>query len=147
MSIYSQFIKYPTGKIAKGAWCSVCKTYNTRKITVTVLGVRNKRILMILRARDPEKGKWALPGGYLDWDETVEQAGRREFAEETGYRAENLRLLGIYSDPSRDADGRQNVDISPLARLLSCPMARTCMIRSHTNRLPWVLAQNCISDF
>lgn len=106
-----EFVKYPTGKIGKGKWCDECKRFNTRNVTCTVVGFKGGRVLMVLRSHDPQKGWWALPGGYLEWDETVEQAARREFLEETGYELDGVRLGGVMSAPDRDLDGRQNVDI------------------------------------
>lgn len=107
---YDDWVKYPTGKIGKGEWCEACARYNNRNVTCTAMGVRDEKVLLVLRATDPQKGYWCLPGGYLDWDETIEECASREFSEETGLKAKSLRLLGVYSDPDRDLDGRQNVD-------------------------------------
>src|SRR5258705_7256203 len=63
------------------------------------------RLLLIRRGHPPFKGKYALPGGFVDVGETVEDACRRELMEETGVRAGKLRLLGVYSDPRRDPRG------------------------------------------
>ncbi len=60
--------------------------------------------LVLIERRNPPHG-WALPGGFVDVGETVEQAARREAAEETGLDVELLCLLGCYSDPCRDARG------------------------------------------
>lgn len=57
-------------------------------------------IILIQRANDP-KG-WALPGGFVDYGESVEAAARREALEETGLKVELLALLGVYSQPGRD---------------------------------------------
>lgn len=61
-----------------------------------------RRVLLIRRAKAPYKGRYALPGGFVDLGETVEAACRRELAEETGVKASKLRLVGVYSDPGRD---------------------------------------------
>lgn len=50
---------------------------------------------------------WALPGGFVDYGEALEQAAVREAREETSLSIVNLRLLGCYSDPQRDP--RQHV--------------------------------------
>jgi 8-oxo-dGTP diphosphatase len=66
-----------------------------------VLDARD-RILLIRRANEPFKGAYALPGGFVDIGETVEEACRRELLEETAVKAGPLTLVGIYSDPKRD---------------------------------------------
>lgn len=63
------------------------------------------RILLIERNREPFAGSFALPGGFVDPSETVEQAAARELQEETGLVAEELSLLGVYSEPGRDPRG------------------------------------------
>jgi 8-oxo-dGTP diphosphatase len=60
------------------------------------------RVLLIRRGNPPFKGSYALPGGFVDVGETVEDACRRELMEETGVKAGRLTLVGVYSDPRRD---------------------------------------------
>ncbi len=60
------------------------------------------RVLLIRRKYPPDVGHYALPGGFVDVGETVEDACRRELLEETGVKAGKLRLVGVYSDPKRD---------------------------------------------
>jgi 8-oxo-dGTP diphosphatase len=64
-------------------------------------------ILMIRRGGDPFRGMLALPGGFVDVGETVEQAAVRELREETGIAidAADLALAGVYSQPGRDPRG------------------------------------------
>jgi 8-oxo-dGTP diphosphatase len=64
-----------------------------------------RRILLVRRGKAPYKGRYALPGGFVEVGEAVEAACRRELAEETGVRAGKLRLVGVYSDPARDPRG------------------------------------------
>jgi len=64
-----------------------------------------RRLLLIRRGHPPFKGRYALPGGFVDVGETVEDACRRELMEETGIKAGRLELIGTYSDPSRDPRG------------------------------------------
>jgi 8-oxo-dGTP diphosphatase len=63
------------------------------------------RVLLIRRGNPPFKGGYALPGGFVDVGETVEDACRRELMEETGVKAGRLTLVGVYSDPKRDPRG------------------------------------------
>jgi ADP-ribose pyrophosphatase YjhB (NUDIX family) len=60
-----------------------------------------RRLLLIRRGNPPFKGRYALPGGFVDVGETVEDACRRELMEETGVKAGRLELVGVYSDPKR----------------------------------------------
>ena len=80
------------------------------------------RVLLIQRANDPYEGSWALPGGFVDMGETVEDAAVREAKEETGLDVELLRLVGVYSEPDRDPRGH-NVSVAFLARAEGDPTA------------------------
>jgi len=62
-------------------------------------------IVLIRRRNPPFRGMWALPGGFVEYGETVEHAVRREAKEETGLDVEIERLVGVYSDPDRDPRG------------------------------------------
>lgn len=75
-----------------------------------------RRVLLIRRGNPPYKGKYALPGGFVDVGETVEDACRRELMEETGVKAGRLRLIGVYSDPKRDPRGH-TCSVAFLARV------------------------------
>ncbi len=63
------------------------------------------RVLLIRRKNEPYKGSYALPGGFVDIGESVEDACRRELMEETGVKARKLVLVGVYSNPKRDPRG------------------------------------------
>ena len=65
-----------------------------------------KEILLIQRKFAPYKGKWALPGGFVDMDETLEQAAFRELSEETGITNVALQQLKAFSTIERDPRSR-----------------------------------------
>lgn len=62
-------------------------------------------VLLIERGHEPFKGKWALPGGFMEWNESCEQAAARELEEETSLKNVPLKLLGVFSKPGRDPRG------------------------------------------
>ena len=72
-----------------------------------VVNDRNE-ILLVKRGNEPFKGCWALPGGFMEMDETIVHCAVRELEEETGLvvSEQDLRLIGIYSAPGRDPRGR-----------------------------------------
>jgi 8-oxo-dGTP diphosphatase len=76
------------------------------------------RVLLIRRGHEPYKGHYALPGGFVEIGETVENACRRELLEETSVRLGKLTLVGVFSDPSRDPRGH-TVAVSFLSRVRS----------------------------
>ncbi|MEZ5815836.1 MAG: NUDIX hydrolase [Hyphomicrobiaceae bacterium] len=76
------------------------------------------RILLIRRGHEPFRGQHALPGGFVEVGETVEDACRRELMEETGVKLGKLTLVGVFSDPSRDPRGH-TVAVSFLSRVRS----------------------------
>ncbi len=63
------------------------------------------RILLVTRANSPFRGRLALPGGFVNRGESVEDACHREVKEETGLKLNRLRLVGVYSEPGRDPRG------------------------------------------
>ncbi len=63
-------------------------------------------VLLIHRKYDPFQGMWALPGGFVDMDETCEQAIERELEEETSLRLKGLKQLHTFSALDRDPRGR-----------------------------------------
>ncbi|MCB4205417.1 2-dehydropantoate 2-reductase [Deferribacterales bacterium Es71-Z0220] len=76
------------------------------KLTVDVIVVNSKKQVLLIERKNKPYG-WAIPGGFVDYGETVEQAAVRELLEETsiGISEKELKLLGIYSDPKRDPRG------------------------------------------
>lgn len=62
----------------------------------------NLQILLIKRGIEPYKGKWALPGGFLNPDESAEAGALRELKEETGIESAYIEQFHTYSEPNRD---------------------------------------------
>ncbi len=74
-------------------------------LTVDAIVYREDKILMVKRKNPPFEGAWALPGGFVEYGERVEDALIRELKEETGLEAVEPRLFNVYSDPGRDPRG------------------------------------------
>ena len=79
-------------------------------VTVDAAVFRQKdgrtEILLIRRDRPPFEGHWALPGGFVDMDETLEEAVVRELEEETSITGVDLKQLHAFSALNRDPRGR-----------------------------------------
>lgn len=69
---------------------------------------RQGEVLLIQRRNEPYRGCWALPGGFMEMDETLEHCAVRELEEETGLvvAEDELRLVGVFSSIGRDPRGR-----------------------------------------
>lgn len=79
-----------------------CYKYPRPAFTVDALIYNDDKVLLIQRKNDPFKGEWALPGGFMDMDETPEQAAIRELQEETGLGFKDLIQFKTYGDVDRD---------------------------------------------
>ncbi|HEY9838843.1 MAG TPA: NUDIX hydrolase [Candidatus Obscuribacterales bacterium] len=83
--------------------------YFKPSVTADVLALRldhGPELLLIQRGRDPFAGFWALPGGFIEENETLLASARRELQEETGLILDELSFFGVYGDPGRDPRGR-----------------------------------------
>ncbi len=76
----------------------------TPLLTVDVLIDMGAGLLVLVERKNEPMG-WAIPGGFVDIGETVEEAALREVKEETGLDVELVRQFHVYSDPKRDARG------------------------------------------
>ena len=75
------------------------------KLTVDGIIIKDGKILLVKRKNKPFKGKWALPGGFVEYGEKTEDAVAREVLEETGLKTTVDKTIGVYSDPNRDPRG------------------------------------------
>ncbi len=73
-------------------------------VDIVVFTIRDNhlKLLLIRRAYSPHKGKWALPGGFVNIDEGLDEAASRELAEETGVSSVYLEQLYTFGKPQRD---------------------------------------------
>ncbi|PJR04398.1 NUDIX domain-containing protein [Avrilella dinanensis] len=83
----------------------VSKIFVTVDIVVFREKNTQKEILLIQRKNEPFKNQWALPGGFVDNDEDLETAAKRELREETCVVASNLQQVKAYGNPYRDPRG------------------------------------------
>jgi ADP-ribose pyrophosphatase YjhB (NUDIX family) len=83
--------------------CSKCDFvfYLDPKVVACSIVEMEGRIVLLKRAIDPQKGKWVLPGGYVDRGEEVKAAALREMEEECGLKIRTKELLGLYSYPGK----------------------------------------------
>jgi 8-oxo-dGTP diphosphatase len=86
-------------------------TYEFPRPAVTVdcvlfaMRAEDLAVLLVQRKNPPFRGAWALPGGFVDRDESLDRAAARELQEETGVSGVRLEQLGAFGDPGRDPRG------------------------------------------
>ncbi len=73
-----------------------------RPVAADIVIIKDGRVLLIKRGHEPFKGMWALPGGRLEENESIEECAVREAKEEIGADVEIKKLVGVYSKPDRD---------------------------------------------
>lgn len=81
------------------------KNYQKPSLTVDIIVIRDNSLLLIKRGNHPFINTWALPGGFSNFIESVEESAKRELKEETNLDSDNLTLVGVYSSPGRDKRG------------------------------------------
>ncbi|PLX50303.1 MAG: NUDIX hydrolase [Desulfobulbaceae bacterium] len=81
--------------------CGQPLKYRNPVPTVDII-IRHQGGIILIKRRNPPYG-WALPGGFVDYGESLEEAAIREAREETGLHITNLKQFHTYSDPERDS--------------------------------------------
>jgi len=109
---HQEWLANPTGKISKGSYCSSCARFNARAVAVNAILRDGNKVLLVKRGEEPDLGWWDIPGGYLDWNETLEEGASRELHEETGLIVDpnTFSLIGTFSNPNNKAKN-QAVDL------------------------------------
>lgn len=90
-----------------------------RHVTVDVIVVNDKNEILLVKRADnlTNGGKYAIPGGFVDRDETINEAGVREVLEETGYNVGSLLLFRVIDNPNRPQEDRQNIAFIYIAKI------------------------------
>lgn len=101
--------------------CPHCGRYKNRRVAIDALIVKNNTILLIKRGVEPFKNMWALPGGGIEFDQTAEDAIKKEIEEEVSLQVKSTRFLQIYADPKRDP--KQVITLSYLVETQGEPKA------------------------
>lgn len=78
----------------------------TVDLVIFTIAEDDLKVLLIRRGQEPFKGRWALPGGFVEIDESLERAAARELKEEVGVKNVYLEQLYTFGDPKRDPRGR-----------------------------------------
>lgn len=95
---------------------------NQQKIAVTVDSVvfcktdEHFKVLLVQRKNDPFRDQWALPGGFVEENEDLETAAKRELKEETGVEVESMEQVQAFGEPGRDPRGH-TISIAFLSRI------------------------------
>ncbi len=90
-------------KVVEGRKRKVCSScgwvwYNNPLPSVVCFLKKGNKVLLIKRGVEPGKGKWALPSGFMEQEETPEQACLRELEEETGIKGKIKKLIAVYTE-------------------------------------------------
>jgi 8-oxo-dGTP diphosphatase len=91
--------------------------YHYPAVAVDIIVEKDDKLLLIRRKNEPFKGLLAIPGGFVNEEERVEDTAVREMLEETNLNIEPISILGVYSDPKRDPRGHV-ITIAFIAKII-----------------------------
>ncbi len=114
----------------------------TVDIIVEMVDRPDRPIILIERLHEPFG--WAIPGGFIDYGEAAEMAGKREAMEEIGLEIELVELLGVYSDPARDPR-QHTISTVYIATATGTPTAGDDAKQAHVLNI-WEIPQNLCFD-
>jgi 8-oxo-dGTP diphosphatase len=114
--------RYPGGEAEDMTAPEYRNPFPTVDLIIEVSGPRGQRGIVLIKRKNPPFG-WALPGGFVDYGETLEDAARREAREETSLEVELIRQFHSYSDPARDPR-KHTISTVFIARGSGTPRAR-----------------------
>ena len=83
--------------------------WNEPHASACVAVLRDGQVLLARRGREPRKGRYVLPGGFVEFDETPYEAARREMREETGLEVDELALLEVHTIRYRENEASLSV--------------------------------------
>lgn len=110
--VYKHCYEYPRPSVTVDLVVFARRTHSTKKLKTPDPSLF---VLLVKRGKDPFKDCWAIPGGFLNEDESTVQAAKRELKEETGFDLDSIqshdglryvKLIDVYSNPDRDPRGR-----------------------------------------
>jgi ADP-ribose pyrophosphatase YjhB (NUDIX family) len=109
----------PVGDKARRV-CPACDYiyFTDPKVGVGVMVLQDGKILLVKRAMRPNRGKWSLPAGYLDYGEDPQATAQREVLEETGLQVTITELMGVYHNAESVVHGGASIFILYRARVL-----------------------------
>lgn len=107
-----------------------------RHVVAHAIVEKDGKLLLVKRAAtlSLEAGKWALPGGFVDRDETAPQAVLRELKEESGWEGKIISWFRINTNPNRPHEDRQNIAIDFIIK----PLREIGNIDKETAGVQWV---------
>ena len=117
------------------ARCGYAVFFNPKPVGCAIAREPDGRVWLARRGFEPRRGRWSMPGGFVDLGETVQEAIARELDEELGVRADVGGLVGVYSYPDE-----RHVVIVFEARLCGTPRVSEEALEVHAfapDEIPW----------
>ncbi len=112
-----------------------------RHVVVHMVVEKEGKLLLVKRAGNIlETGKWSLPSGYLDRDETAGEGALRELKEETGWDGKIISLFRVNTKPNRPHEDRQNVSLDYIIE----PIEKTGESDGENSKIEWIAIEDLL---